>query len=155
MKKVFIRSKDQAANLMEDRQETPNEYAEEQVQYFVKDLSHDTANIAASGTKMLPNRGKKIVQQNWEKRSTKELDNAISSAERMSLLKADASIKEKPFLKQNVENLTLERNLNPPGSFKSLDRISAIDSDNVVVLERGREFAKNQNKTKGGYCKRN
>ena len=43
MKNAFIRSKNSTENLMDDRQITPSEYAEDKVMYAAEDISHDAA----------------------------------------------------------------------------------------------------------------
>ena len=48
MKNAFIRSKRNAAALMDDRQATPREYAEDKVEFAADDLANDTANVAMS-----------------------------------------------------------------------------------------------------------
>ena len=64
MKNAFIRSKRNAAALMDDRQATPSEYAD--------DLVHDTANVAVSGTKTAVRQGRKLFQHQQEKRAAEK-----------------------------------------------------------------------------------
>ena len=68
MKNAFIRSKRNAAALMDDRQATPSEYAEDKVEFAADDLAHDTANVAVSGTKTAVRQGRKLFQRQREKR---------------------------------------------------------------------------------------
>ena len=68
MKNAFIRSKRNAAALMDDRQATPSEYAEDKVEFAADDLAHDTANVAVSGTKTAVRQGKNLFQRQREKR---------------------------------------------------------------------------------------
>ncbi|MDE7171959.1 MAG: hypothetical protein K2O11_08850, partial [Oscillospiraceae bacterium] len=63
MKNAFIRSKRNAAALMDDRQATPNEYAEDKVEFAADDLVHDTANMAVSGIKSVVRQGRKLFQR--------------------------------------------------------------------------------------------
>ena len=63
MKNAFIRSKRNAAALMDDRQATPSEYAEDKVEFAADDLAHDTANVAVSGTKTAVRQGRKLFQR--------------------------------------------------------------------------------------------
>lgn len=69
MKSAFIRSKRNAAALMDDRQATPSEYAEDKVEFAADDLAHDTANVAVSGTKTAVRQGRKLFQRQREKRA--------------------------------------------------------------------------------------
>ena len=68
MKNAFIRSKRNAAALMDDRQATPSEYAEDKVEFAADDLAHDTANVAVSGTKTAVRQGRNLFQRQREKR---------------------------------------------------------------------------------------
>lgn len=72
MKNAFIRSKQSAEALMDDRQATPTEYAEEQVESAADNLIHDTANAAASGTKTAMHQGKKLFQRHLEKKAAEK-----------------------------------------------------------------------------------
>ncbi len=73
MKNAFIRSKRNAAALMDDRQATPSEYAEDKVEFAADDLAHDTANVAVSGTKTAVRQGRKLFQRQREKRAAEKL----------------------------------------------------------------------------------
>ena len=72
MKSAFIRSKRNAAALMDDRQATPSEYAEDKVEFAADDLAHDTANVAVSGTKTVARQGRKLFQRQREKRAAEK-----------------------------------------------------------------------------------
>ena len=61
MKNAFIRSKDTAKNLADDGQITPEEYAEDRVQYAAEDIAHDVGHTAASQGKKLVERGRDAV----------------------------------------------------------------------------------------------
>ena len=65
MKNAFIRSKDGTENLMDDRQVTPSEYAEDKVLYAAEDISHDAAHLTGSGIKTAANKGKEAFQRQW------------------------------------------------------------------------------------------
>ena len=62
MKNAFIRSKDTAANLADDGQITPEEYAEERVQYAAEDLAHDAGHTVTNQGKKLAQRGRDAVR---------------------------------------------------------------------------------------------
>ena len=72
MKNAFIRSKQNAAALMDDRQATPSEYAEDKVQFAADDFVHDTANVAVSGTKTAVRQGRKLFERQREKRAAEK-----------------------------------------------------------------------------------
>ena len=82
MKNAFIRSKRNAAALMDDRQATPSEYAEDKAQFAADDLVHDTANVAVSGTKTAVRQGRKLFQRQREKKAAEKNREDIPSAER-------------------------------------------------------------------------
>ena len=72
MKNAFIRSKRNAAALMDDRQASPSEYAEDKVEFAADDLAHDTVNMAVSGTKSAVRQGRKLFQRQREKRAAEK-----------------------------------------------------------------------------------
>ena len=72
MKNALIRTKRNAAALMDNRQATPNEYAEDKVEFAADDLVHDTANVAVSGTKTAVRQGRKLFQRQQEKRAAEK-----------------------------------------------------------------------------------
>lgn len=69
MKSAFIRSKKNAAVLMDDSQATPSEYAGDKVQLAADDIAHDTVNVAVSGTKSVVRQGKERFQRQMEKKA--------------------------------------------------------------------------------------
>ncbi len=81
MKNAFIRSKRNAAALMDDRQATPSEYAEDKVEFAADDLAHDTANVAVSGTKTAARQGRKLFQRQREKRAAEKRRENITPTE--------------------------------------------------------------------------
>ena len=72
MKNAFIRSKQNAAALMDDCQATPSEYAGDKVEVAADNLAHDTANVAVSGTKTAIRQGRKLFQRQREKRAAEK-----------------------------------------------------------------------------------
>ena len=83
MKNAFIRSKRNAAALMDDRQTTPNECAEDKVEFAADDLAHDTANVAVSGTKSAVQQGRKLFQRQQEKRAAEKLRENTTPTEQL------------------------------------------------------------------------
>lgn len=71
MKNAFVRSKDRAANLADDGQITPSEYAEDKVQYAAEDISRDAAHAAGSGMKTAGRKGKEAFQRQKAKTAEK------------------------------------------------------------------------------------
>lgn len=63
MKNAFIRSKDTAANLIDDGQVTPDEYAQDKVQHAAGELAHDTGHRAAEQGKKLAHKGREAVRE--------------------------------------------------------------------------------------------
>ena len=66
MKNAFIRSKDTAANLMDDGQITPEEYAEDRVQYAAEDIAHDVGHTATKEGKKLAQKGRDTIREHRE-----------------------------------------------------------------------------------------
>ena len=67
MKNAFIRSKDTAKNLADDGQITPEEYAEDRVQYAAEDIAHDAGHTVANQGKKLVERGRNVVRKHRER----------------------------------------------------------------------------------------
>ena len=66
MKHAFIRSKDTAVNLVDDGQITPEEYAEDRVQYAAEDAARDTGHVVAGQGKKLIRHGRDAVHGHRE-----------------------------------------------------------------------------------------
>ena len=66
MKNAFIRSKDTAANLMDDGQITSEEYAEDRVQYAAEDIAHDVGHTATKEGKKLAQKGRDAIREHRE-----------------------------------------------------------------------------------------
>lgn len=81
MKNAFIRSKDGTENLMDDRQVTPSEYAEDKVLYAAEDISHDAAHLAGSGIKTAANKGKEAFQRQQAEKAAEKLREHSSAPE--------------------------------------------------------------------------
>jgi len=74
MKNAFIRSKDTATNLLDDGQITPEEYAEDRVQYAAEDIVRDTGHTAANQGKRLVHKGRKAIREHRKFRQKSERD---------------------------------------------------------------------------------
>ena len=73
MKNTFIRSKNSTENLMDDRQITPSEYAEDKVMYAAEDISRDAAHLAGSGVRTAANKGKEAFQRHRAEKAAEDL----------------------------------------------------------------------------------
>ena len=58
MKKAFIRTKDQSQNLMDDGKVSPSEYASDNLQYGIEDITQETAHMATSGISKAGQKGR-------------------------------------------------------------------------------------------------
>ena len=58
MKKAFVRSKEKASELLDDRQTTENEYAADHAQSMIADAAHEVAHHAESGANTAVHRGR-------------------------------------------------------------------------------------------------
>lgn len=81
MKKALIHTKDQTANLMDDGQATPCEYAEDKVQYVAEDIARDTAHATGSGVKAAGRKGKEALQQHRAKTAEKKIGEQVARRE--------------------------------------------------------------------------
>ena len=57
MKDAFVRTKDQAENLMDDGQVSPSEYAEDKIRYAAEDVAQDAGRTVSSGAKKVMIKG--------------------------------------------------------------------------------------------------
>ena len=80
MKDAFVRTKDQAENLMDDGQISPSEYAEDKIQYAAEDVSREVGNSASSSAKKLVNKGKEAYRQHREVKKTERVTNEPPSS---------------------------------------------------------------------------
>ena len=67
MKDAFVRSKDTAANLMDDGQATPDEYAQDKVQFAAEDIVRDTGHAAVDQGKKLAHKSKEAIRERRER----------------------------------------------------------------------------------------
>lgn len=69
MRDAFIRTKDQTQNLMDDGQVSPSEYASDQMQYAVEDLTREAGHAASSGANTITQQGKKAYRRHQAKKA--------------------------------------------------------------------------------------
>ena len=162
MKSAFIRSKRNAAALMDDRQATPSEYAEDKVEFAADDLAHDTANVAVSGTKTAVRQGRKLFQRQREKRAAEKRRENTTPTEQAPAPESSQGMAPEGQLPQRNSGPTpegrlprqrtgtgpecqplprYERTTERPPARADVER--PVDTANSIV-ERGRAFAKKQ-----------
>lgn len=71
MKKAFIRTKDQGQNLMDDGQVSPSEYASDNLQYAVEDITQEAGHMATSGISKAGQKGREAYRQHKAKQAEK------------------------------------------------------------------------------------
>lgn len=167
MKNAFIRSKDGTENLMDDRQITPSEYAEDKVLYAVEDISHDTAHLAGSGIKTAANKGKEAFQRQRAEKATEKLRERSPTPEPpASEQPSPAEHWQTPSSAQaNTPNVTPAEQSKVPVTERPLtpqtrpvrqgyqpvstgDSGTTLYSDADRMVEQGRELAKKKAKQK-------
>lgn len=157
MKNAFIRSKNGTENLMDDRQATPSEYAEDKVLYAAEDISHDAAHLAGSGVKTAANKGKDAFgRHRAEKSAGKQYEQAAEPpttqkppvpehrasappAETPASVSRVANSPELPSVKSHQQTRPVHPEYQPPSS-KSSGTTFYSDGDRIV--HQGRELAK-------------
>ncbi len=60
---AYIRTKVQGQRAMNDSENSPNEYASDNVQYMMEDVVHDAGHAVTSGTKAAIRKGQKVYQK--------------------------------------------------------------------------------------------
>lgn len=71
MKKAFIRTKDQGQNLMDDGKVSPSEYASDNLQYGIEDITQETAHMATSGISKAGQKGREAYKYHKAKQAEK------------------------------------------------------------------------------------
>lgn len=167
MKNAFIRSKDGTENLMDDRQVTPSEYAEDKVLYAAEDISHDAAHLAGSGIKTAANKGKEAFQrQRAEKAAEKMQEHSPTPESPASEQSLPAEHWQTPSSAQtNAPNISPAEQSKAPVTEQPLtpqtrpvrqgyqpvstgDSGTTLYSDADRMVEQGRELVKKKAKQK-------
>ena len=167
MKNAFIRSKDGTENLMDDRQVTPSEYAEDNVLYAAEDISHDAAHLAGSGIKTAANKGKETFQrQRAEKAAEKLRERSPTPESPASEQPSPAEHWQTPSSAQtDTPNVSPAKQSKAPVTERSLtpqtrpvrqgyqpvstgDSGTTLYSDADRMVEQGRQLAKKKAKQK-------
>jgi hypothetical protein len=83
MRDAFIRTKDKASNMMDDRYNSPSEYAGDQLSYMAEDTVRETGNAVSDGTKKAVRKGRDAYDRYREAhREEREAEKAKKQAER-------------------------------------------------------------------------
>ena len=61
MKQAFVRSKDQAENLLDDGQVSPSEYAEDKIRYAAEDVADQVGHDVSGQAKKAIDKGKDAI----------------------------------------------------------------------------------------------
>lgn len=78
MRDAFIRTKDQASNLMDDGHASPAEYADDKIQYAMEDTAQAVGHEVERGTKKTVDRVKEARRQHKEiKKASKETGDTV------------------------------------------------------------------------------
>ena len=152
MKDAFIRSKRSAAALADNRQDTPDEYAGDTVEYAADDLIHDTANVAVSGTKTVVRQGRNLFLRQREKKTAAERrENAVPTEPTPSPEIYPNTVPEGRLPRQRTDAVPEEKRPVPLQSTSERRRPIVYDTgvehtDNTadMVVEQGRALAQNQ-----------
>lgn len=92
MRSAFVRTKDQAENLMDDGQASPGEYAEDKIRYAVEDTTREVGHEAKNAAKKTVEKGREAHRRYKETKRTadqakdgvKQTSDTIKQAERGS-----------------------------------------------------------------------
>lgn len=71
IKKAFIRTKEKGQNLVDDGQASPSEYASDNLQYAVEDITQKAGHAVTSGIQKAGTKGREAYQQHKAKQVEK------------------------------------------------------------------------------------
>ena len=72
MRNAYIRTKDRAAHLTDDSQDSPTEYAENQIEYAAKETLNDLGNGAEHVSRSTYDKAKQVLRSRRDDRSSPE-----------------------------------------------------------------------------------
>ena len=133
MKSALIRSKNRADDLVDNRQDTPGEYASDQLEAGLGNLLHDTGTVGISGAKTAVRKSREALLCQRSKKAAEPGQTGTAA--------------DKPFPpSQPHTTSTFSGRPNPPTSSPAA---SAGDGPvfrarEDLTVERGRQFAKQQ-----------
>ena len=77
MKSVYLRSRSTAAGLLDNGQETPEEYAGERFRYAAEDTAHRAVHVTLAQSKKLAQKGQSIIRARLEKAAAASRHRAV------------------------------------------------------------------------------
>ncbi len=97
MKKAFIRTKEQGQNLMDDGQVSPSEYASDNLQYAIEDITQEAGHAATFGISKAGQKGREAYQHHKGKQAEKaqRAKNAENVADHVNPAKEKAAAQAK------------------------------------------------------------
>ena len=98
MKSAFIRSKDQAENLMDDGQISPSEYAEDKLRYIAEDVTERAGHDISSEAKKAVDKGKDTYRKHRQERLLKRNEARVRKYEG-ELQRRDVSVRRNQTIK--------------------------------------------------------
>ena len=139
MKNAFIRSKDGTENLIDDRQITPSEYAEDKAMYAAEDISRDAAHLAGFGIKTAANKGKEAFQRQRAEKAAEDLQENSSEGE--------SSISEPPSPSEPNDRQTSTQNAGTADQPKATDTEQSFSPQASPALQGDQPISAENNGT--------
>lgn len=81
MKQAFVRSKDQAENLLDDGQVSPSEYAEDKIRYAAEDVADQVGHDISGQAKKAINKGKDAIREHCEEKRIQKAEERVRQYE--------------------------------------------------------------------------
>ena len=81
MKQAFVRSKDQAENLLDDGQVSPAEYAEDKIRYAAEDVTEQVGHDVSGHAKKAINKGKDAIREHREEKRIQKAEERVKQYE--------------------------------------------------------------------------
>ena len=81
MKQAFVRSKDQAENLLDDGQVSPSEYAEDKIRYAAEDAADQVGHDVSGQAKKAIDKGKDAIREHREKKRIQKTEERVKRYE--------------------------------------------------------------------------
>ena len=140
MKDAFIRTKDRAADLADNGQDTPTEYAADRVQTGTDDLLHDAGSTGISTTKSAIRQGREAFKRQRAKKAKEKTFEKVRES---------SAPQESPRTGAPSAENTRAQGGSPPASHTTAPgnghtAESKVRGGENIVTERGRQFAREQ-----------
>ena len=81
MKQAFVRSKDQAENLLDDGQVSPSEYAEDKIRYAAEDVADQVGHDVSGQAKKAIDKGKDVIREHREEKRIQKAEERVKRYE--------------------------------------------------------------------------